>query len=168
MSGAEPGRILIVDDDEAARYVKSHLLRRQGYVVSEASLGRDALALAAFAQRSTFTTETVRVTDLLAVSEGFLRPAAGEAIEVAFAGASDLWHCPGRSSSARGRHPQPRPLPSRRSAWKASARGCHLVSCFPDGRQPQGEVRAADHAKARPDKQGKGARFRGGRAKNLG
>jgi hypothetical protein len=124
--------------------------------------------LLAFAQRSTFTTETVRVTDLLAVSEGFLRRAAGEAIEVAFAGASDLWHCPGRSSSARGRHPQPRPLPSRRSAWKASARGCHLVSCFPDGRQPQGEVRAADHAKARPDKQGKGARFRGGRAKNLG
>ena len=49
--------------------------------------------LLAFAQRSTFTTETVRVTDLLAVSEGFLRRAAGEAIEVAFAGASDLWHC---------------------------------------------------------------------------
>ena len=49
--------------------------------------------LLAFAQRSTFTTETVRVTDFLAVSEGFLRRAAGEAIEVAFAGASDLWHC---------------------------------------------------------------------------
>jgi signal transduction histidine kinase len=49
--------------------------------------------LLAFAQRSTFTTETVRVTDLLAVSEGFLRRAAGEAIEVAFADASDLWHC---------------------------------------------------------------------------
>jgi CheY-like chemotaxis protein len=47
MSGAEPGRILIVDDDEAARYAKSRLLRRQGYAVSEASLGRDALALAA-------------------------------------------------------------------------------------------------------------------------
>jgi CheY-like chemotaxis protein len=49
--------------------------------------------LLAFAQRSTFTTETVRVTDLLAVSEGFLRRAAGEAIEVTFADASDLWHC---------------------------------------------------------------------------
>jgi signal transduction histidine kinase len=49
--------------------------------------------LLAFAQRSTFTTETVDVTDLLAVSEGFLRRAAGEAIEVAFAGPSDLWHC---------------------------------------------------------------------------
>jgi CheY-like chemotaxis protein len=49
--------------------------------------------LLAFAQRSTFTTETVRVTDLLAASEGFLRRAAGEAIEVAFAGAPDLWHC---------------------------------------------------------------------------
>jgi len=47
MSGGEPGRILIVDDDEAARYVKSHLLRRHGYAVSEASLGREALALAA-------------------------------------------------------------------------------------------------------------------------
>jgi signal transduction histidine kinase len=47
MSGDEPGRILIVDDDETARYVKSRLLRRQGYAVSEASLGRDALALAA-------------------------------------------------------------------------------------------------------------------------
>ena len=43
----EPSRILIVDDDEAARYVKSHLLRREGYAVSEARLGRDALAMAA-------------------------------------------------------------------------------------------------------------------------
>ena len=49
--------------------------------------------LLAFAQRSTFTTETVRVTDLLTVSEGFLRRAAGEAIEVAFVCASDLWYC---------------------------------------------------------------------------
>jgi signal transduction histidine kinase len=49
--------------------------------------------LLAFARRSTFTAETVRVTDLLAVSEGFLRRAAGEAIEVAFVCASDLWHC---------------------------------------------------------------------------
>jgi CheY-like chemotaxis protein len=46
VSGGESGRILIVDDDEAARYVKSRLLRCQGYAVSEASLGRDALALA--------------------------------------------------------------------------------------------------------------------------
>jgi signal transduction histidine kinase len=43
---AEPNRILIVDDDEAARYVKSHLLCRQGYVVFEAGLARDALDLA--------------------------------------------------------------------------------------------------------------------------
>jgi signal transduction histidine kinase len=49
--------------------------------------------LLAFARRSTFTAETVRANDLLAVSEGFLRRAAGEAIEIAFAGASDLWHC---------------------------------------------------------------------------
>ena len=44
---AEPSRILIVDDDEAARYVKCHLLRRHGYAVSEARLGREALAMAA-------------------------------------------------------------------------------------------------------------------------
>ena len=31
---AEPSRILIVDDDEAARYVKSRLLRGEGYAVS--------------------------------------------------------------------------------------------------------------------------------------
>jgi signal transduction histidine kinase len=43
---AEPSRILIVDDDEAARYVKCHLLRRQGYAVSEARLAREALAMA--------------------------------------------------------------------------------------------------------------------------
>jgi signal transduction histidine kinase len=49
--------------------------------------------LLAFARSSTFTAETVRAIDLLAVSEGFLRRAAGEAIEIAFAGASDLWHC---------------------------------------------------------------------------
>ena len=44
---AEPSRILIVDDDEAARYVKCHLLRRHGYTVSEARLGREALTMAA-------------------------------------------------------------------------------------------------------------------------
>ena len=44
---AEPSRILIVDDDEAARYVKCHSLRRHGYAVSEARLGREALAMAA-------------------------------------------------------------------------------------------------------------------------
>jgi CheY-like chemotaxis protein len=43
---AGPNRILIVDDDEGARYVKSRLLQRQGYIVSEASLGRDAVVLA--------------------------------------------------------------------------------------------------------------------------
>jgi CheY-like chemotaxis protein len=43
---AGPNRILIVDDDEGARYVKSRLLQRHGYIVSEASLGRDAVVLA--------------------------------------------------------------------------------------------------------------------------
>ena len=63
MSGGEPGRILIVDDDEAARYVKSHLLRRQGYAVSEASLGREALALAA-AEEPHLTLLDVKLPDL--------------------------------------------------------------------------------------------------------
>jgi len=50
--------------------------------------------LLAFARRSTvFTTTSVGVADLLAVSQGFLRRAAGEAIEVDFACASGLWHC---------------------------------------------------------------------------
>jgi signal transduction histidine kinase len=63
MSGGEPGRILIVDDDEAARYVKSHLLRRQGYAVSEANLGREALALAA-AEEPHLTLLDVKLPDL--------------------------------------------------------------------------------------------------------
>jgi len=63
MSGSELGRILIVDDDEAAGYVKSHLLRGQGYAVSEASLGRDALALAA-AEEPHLTLLDVKLPDL--------------------------------------------------------------------------------------------------------
>lgn len=46
---AEPSHILIVDDDEATRYVRSHLLRREGFTVSEAQLGSEALAMAATA-----------------------------------------------------------------------------------------------------------------------
>src|SRR5271168_3929293 len=59
---AEPNRILIVDDDEAARYVKSHLLRRQGYVVSEAGLARDALDLAG-AEQPDLTLLDVKLPD---------------------------------------------------------------------------------------------------------
>ncbi len=40
-------RILIVDDDEASRYVKAHLLRQHGHTVFEAATGRAALAMAA-------------------------------------------------------------------------------------------------------------------------
>jgi signal transduction histidine kinase len=40
-------RILIVDDDEASRYVKAHLLRQHGHSVFEAATGRAALAIAA-------------------------------------------------------------------------------------------------------------------------
>ena len=41
----EETRILIVDDDEANRYVKAHVLARRGYKVSEAARGGDALRL---------------------------------------------------------------------------------------------------------------------------
>jgi CheY-like chemotaxis protein len=60
---AEQCRILIVDDDEAARYVKSRLLQREGYAVSEASLGRDALALAA-AEKPDLTLLDVKLPDV--------------------------------------------------------------------------------------------------------
>jgi signal transduction histidine kinase len=60
---AEPSRILIVDDDEAARYVKSRLLQREGYAVFEASLGRDALALAA-AEKPDLTLLDVKLPDV--------------------------------------------------------------------------------------------------------
>jgi signal transduction histidine kinase len=60
---AEPSRILIVDDDEATRYVKCRVLRRQGYTVSEASRGRDALALAA-AEKPHLTLLDVKLPDL--------------------------------------------------------------------------------------------------------
>ena len=63
MSSGQPGRILIVDDDEAARYVKSRVLQRHGYTVSEASLGRDALALAA-AKEPHLTLLDVKLPDL--------------------------------------------------------------------------------------------------------
>ncbi len=46
----EPIRILVVDDEDAGRYVKSQTLRRAGYQVTEASTGGDALSLAAHLQ----------------------------------------------------------------------------------------------------------------------
>jgi DNA-binding response OmpR family regulator len=60
---AEPSRILIVDDDEATRHVKSRVLRGRGYAVSEASLGREALALAA-AEKPHLTLLDVKLPDL--------------------------------------------------------------------------------------------------------
>jgi signal transduction histidine kinase len=38
--------IILIVDDEATRYIRSHLLRRHGYEIYEGSSGRDALALA--------------------------------------------------------------------------------------------------------------------------
>ena len=38
-------RILVVDDDDAGRYLKTHTLRRHGYTVTEAACGEDALRM---------------------------------------------------------------------------------------------------------------------------
>jgi signal transduction histidine kinase len=43
MTAAE--RILVVDDDDAGRYLKTHTLRRCGYAVSEAASGTEALRI---------------------------------------------------------------------------------------------------------------------------
>src|SRR4051812_26988069 len=42
MSGATT-RILVVDDDEAGRYLKAHILRRNGYEVAAAATGSAAI-----------------------------------------------------------------------------------------------------------------------------
>ena len=60
---AESSRILIVDDDDAMRYVKSRVLRGRGYAVSEARLGRDALVLAA-SENPDLTLLDVKLPDL--------------------------------------------------------------------------------------------------------
>jgi signal transduction histidine kinase len=45
MTATRMERILVVDDDEAGRYLKAHTLRRRGYTVSEAALGEQALRM---------------------------------------------------------------------------------------------------------------------------
>ena len=60
---ADSSRILIVDDDEAMRYVRSRVLRGRGYSVSEARLGRDALVLAA-SEKPDLTLLDVKLPDL--------------------------------------------------------------------------------------------------------
>ena len=42
-----PSKVLVVDDEDAGRFVKTQLLRRAGFSVFDASTGGDALALAA-------------------------------------------------------------------------------------------------------------------------
>jgi CheY-like chemotaxis protein len=43
MTAAGAEHILVVDDDDTARYLKTHMLRRYGYIVSEAASGGEAL-----------------------------------------------------------------------------------------------------------------------------
>jgi CheY-like chemotaxis protein len=74
---AEPSRILIVDDDEAARYVKSRALQRQGYTITEASLGREALTLAA-AENPHLTLLDVKLPDISGIEVGHVRQAGGD------------------------------------------------------------------------------------------
>ena len=45
MTAVRAERILVVDDDEAGRYLKTHTLRRRGYTVSEAAFGEQALRM---------------------------------------------------------------------------------------------------------------------------
>ncbi len=45
MSEVDPVTILVVDDDDASRYVKAHVLGKRGYKVVEAARGGDALKL---------------------------------------------------------------------------------------------------------------------------
>jgi signal transduction histidine kinase len=45
MTIANPGRVLVVDDQESARFVKVQTLRRAGFEVSEAATGRAALRM---------------------------------------------------------------------------------------------------------------------------
>ena len=42
-----PGMLLLVDDDEAKRYVLATWLRRAGHTVTEVGTGREALAVVA-------------------------------------------------------------------------------------------------------------------------
>ena len=41
---ATSARILVVDDDDAGRYLKAHILRKHGYRVTEAATGAEAIA----------------------------------------------------------------------------------------------------------------------------
>jgi signal transduction histidine kinase len=43
----QPSKVLVVDDEEAGRFVKTQILRRAGFTTMEAATGNDALALAA-------------------------------------------------------------------------------------------------------------------------
>ena len=45
MTGGEVAKILVVDDNEAGRYLKSHALKGRGYALLEAATGKGGLAL---------------------------------------------------------------------------------------------------------------------------
>ncbi len=57
-------RILVVDDNEAARYALAQLFKREGYAVSEAGTGEEALAQVAGSQRPDLVVLDVVLPDI--------------------------------------------------------------------------------------------------------
>ena len=56
--------ILLVDDNEAGRYALSRLLRREGFDVTEAATGHEALRLAAVAPQPDLIILDVKLPDM--------------------------------------------------------------------------------------------------------
>src|SRR5215470_3804267 len=57
-------RILLVDDNDVGRYALSRLLRREGFDVSEAATGHEALQLAAAAPQPDLMVLDVKLPDM--------------------------------------------------------------------------------------------------------
>ena len=57
-------RILLVDDNDVGRYALSRLLRREGFVVTEAATGHEALRLAAAAPQPDLIILDVKLPDM--------------------------------------------------------------------------------------------------------
>ena len=62
MTAAGESKVLVVDDDEANRYYKAHVLAKRGYRVLEAGRGADALQIVD-AERPALVLLDVRLPD---------------------------------------------------------------------------------------------------------